>query len=160
MVLLEQEIEQVPNYLTIEKIRFEERFEYIFELEQAALESKIIKFILQPLVENAINHGLKNSSQKGILWIVAANQGQVLQIDITNNGKQLSDEQLSLINAKLEEQTDRWFLEEAKGSVGIKNVHYRIVNSYGKAYGLHYFRDENGYTVARIRIPAIFDERK
>lgn len=87
MIVVEEEVEMVENYLMIEKIRFEDKLEVSIEVDEAARRLKVPKFILQPLVENAVKHGLKKPDKKGIIQIVikSSNEGKI-DVTIYDNG--------------------------------------------------------------------------
>ncbi|HTR31305.1 MAG TPA: histidine kinase [Puia sp.] len=86
MIAVEEEVEMVENYLMIEKIRFEDKLLVSIEVDDAARRITIPKFILQPLVENAVKHGLKELDRKGVIKMVIRNNGGKLEIKIYDNG--------------------------------------------------------------------------
>lgn len=86
LISVEEEVEMVENYLMIEKIRFEDRLEVSIEVDESARRIKIPKFILQPLVENAVKHGLKDPDKKGAILIVILGHAGKLDIRIFDNG--------------------------------------------------------------------------
>ena len=79
-VSLQEEIDHVQNYIRIQSIRFKDKFTTHWELESAALEASVMRFILQPLVENAIQHGLNDYSSGGEIYISAKYEGQALSL--------------------------------------------------------------------------------
>ena len=86
MISVAEEVEMVENYLMIEKVRFEEKLEVTIEVDPAARQVRIPKFILQPLVENAVKHGLKEPSKKGVIRIAIYGHDSKLDIRIFDNG--------------------------------------------------------------------------
>lgn len=86
LIAVEEEVEMVENYLMIEKIRFEDKLEVSIEVDDAARRLKVPKFILQPLVENAVKHGLRKSDKKGIIKVLIKSNGGKLDIMIYDNG--------------------------------------------------------------------------
>ena len=86
MIAVEEEVEMVENYLMIEKIRFEDKLEVSIEVDDAARRIRIPKFILQPLVENAVKHGLRQADKKGIIRVVIRPDAGRLDISIHDNG--------------------------------------------------------------------------
>jgi two-component system LytT family sensor kinase len=86
MIAVEDEVEMVENYLMIEKIRFEDKLEVSIEVDKGAKHIKVPKFILQPLVENAVKHGLREPDKKGIIKIVIKSDGGKVDVMIYDNG--------------------------------------------------------------------------
>jgi LytS/YehU family sensor histidine kinase len=86
LIAVEDEVEMVENYLMIEKIRFEDKLEVSIEVDEAARGIKVPKFILQPLVENAVKHGLKEPDKKGVIRIIIKRKGDKIDVMIYDNG--------------------------------------------------------------------------
>lgn len=92
MIALEDEVEMVENYLMIEKIRFEDKLEISIEMDDAVKQVKVPKFILQPLVENAVKHGLREPNKKGIIKITIAYEANHIDLRIFDNGEPFPDD--------------------------------------------------------------------
>jgi two-component system LytT family sensor kinase len=86
LIAVEEEVEMVENYLMIEKIRFEDKLEVSIEVDEAARHLKVPKFILQPLVENAVKHGLKEPDKKGVIRVVIRSKAGKIDVMIYDNG--------------------------------------------------------------------------
>jgi len=86
VIAIEDEVEMVENYLMIEKIRFEDKLDIFIEIDDTAKRIKLPKFILQPLVENAVKHGLKEPDQKGIIKIAIKGSAAKIDMTIYDNG--------------------------------------------------------------------------
>ena len=86
LIAVEEEVEMVENYLMIEKIRFEDKLLVSIEVDEAARRIRIPKFILQPLVENAVKHGLKELDRKGVIKMVIRSDNGKLEVRIFDNG--------------------------------------------------------------------------
>lgn len=86
LIAVEEEVEMVENYLMIEKIRFEDKLEVTIEVDEAARRIKVPKFILQPLVENAVKHGLRQPDKKGIIRIAIRGKAGKIGVMIYDNG--------------------------------------------------------------------------
>ena len=86
LIAVEEEVEMVENYLMIEKIRFEDRLEVSIDVDPAAKRLKIPKFILQPLVENAVKHGLHQPDKKGVIRVIIKSTAGRIDINIYDNG--------------------------------------------------------------------------
>ncbi|MGB9780350.1 sensor histidine kinase [Caldanaerobacter sp.] len=142
---IENELKYVKDYITIQKMRFKDRFEVYFDIEEEILSYKIIKLILQPIVENAIVHGLEDYEGKGEILIKGYFEDGTVVFEIANNGKPID---LDFVNKLLSSPTND------EKSYGIQNVNERIKLYYGSEYGLFYEVKE-GVTIARIKIPAV-----
>lgn len=142
---IENELKYLKDYITIQKMRFKDRFEVYFDIEEEILSYKIIKLILQPIVENAIVHGLEDYEGKGEILIKGYFEDGTVVFEIANNGKPID---LDFVNKLLSSPTND------EKSYGIQNVNERIKLYYGIEYGLFYEVKE-GVTIARIKIPAV-----
>lgn len=141
-----EEIEYVKSYLIIQKMRYKDKVEYTIEVEPEILEVSIIKFALQPLVENAIYHGLKYKEDKGHLYIKGyANDNKVI-IDVIDNGVGMTEDELKYIFD--EKQTDY-----KNNGVGVVNVEKRLKLYYGPDYGIQYQSEKGVGTTASVTIP-------
>lgn len=147
-VSIREEIKNLKNYLTIQEYRYKDKFQTFFEIEANTEEVFIPKMILQPLVENAIYHGIEPLFEQGYIRISTAIKDQLLQIDVCDNGAGMSEETVQqLMNGKETPST-------GKESIGIQNVIKRIKKLYGEEYGLIITSDYGEGTTVRIEIPA------
>ncbi|GBF76134.1 sensor histidine kinase [Paenibacillus sp. 598K] len=131
-VRLRDEIAHVTNYLTIQKIRFGDRLDYRIDIDELLQEESILKLILQPLVENAIVHGLEASEERGLLLVTARMDDRSIAIRIEDNGCGMDEEALGKLRRQLE-QLPR-FTELGRremGHIGIANIDARIRLYYG-----------------------------
>lgn len=145
-----QELEHVRNYLVLIKERYEERLNYNISAEEALLAFRIPKLTLQPLVENAIYHGIDRKVGPGNVEISITRQETVLFIEIKDDGTGISGDRLQELQIQLEREEN--VLQKSK-SIGIANIQMRLKRIYGKAYGISIeSRLGEGTTVA-IRIP-------
>jgi two-component system sensor histidine kinase YesM len=118
-------------------------------------DSRILKLILQPLVENALYHGLENKKGKGSITVNGLTEGSLLVFEIIDDGIGMTSTQVAEIQALLAEPPEfTGFGQRTKRSIGIKNVHSRIVLYYGPQYGLTFESMEGSGTKVRITIPA------
>ena len=146
LVRVEDEVEYTRSYLVIQKMRYKDKLEYEIEVEPEVLDFKVAKLILQPLVENAIYHGIKYKEGKGKVCVEGFCRENELILRITDNGIGMTEEQLARIFEKRE--TDR-----KRNSVGVLNVHERIRLYYGKEYGLTFESASGVGTKVEIHIP-------
>jgi two-component system sensor histidine kinase YesM len=150
MVLIRNEINHVKNYLYIQQFRHGEEYEYIVDVEDlAVLDKHIPKLILQPLVENAIYHGLLPAEKKGLVIIKAYLNNGFIYFKIIDNGIGISAAMTAEINAILQGEIQ---VKEAKKYFGLRNVNRRLKLIYGNSSGLSIESVSGEKTIATIKI--------
>lgn len=132
-VTLEQELVHIKNYIFIQKIRYGNRFEVFYNVEVDEKRYKILRFILQPIVENAILHGLGELTGTGTLEISVYEQDENLVIRITDDGVGMEKEKVEELNTYINSERR---MDDSKKSIGIRNVNQRIKLSCGDNYGV------------------------
>lgn len=147
---LEKEVEMVRSYLDIQKYRYEELFDYEVEFDPEIMQCEVLKLSLQPMVENALYHGIKESDlEKGTIWIRGyAESDQVIVLRVEDNGAGMSREWCDRLNSWMN-QKERGENVKAFGSL---NVNDRVKMAYGEEFGLHYELRPGGGVIAEIRI--------
>lgn len=146
MVTLEEEIEYTRSYLTIQKMRYVDKLEYEIDVEPAVMRMEIVKLIIQPLVENAIYHGIKYKEGKGLIRITGGFADDQVILKVSDNGVGMSEEELSHV-------FDERVTDTRKNGVGVLNVHRRIRLYYGGEYGLSFESEEGKGTCVSIHLP-------
>jgi LytS/YehU family sensor histidine kinase len=139
IVTLEDEIEFTRRYLEIERIRFQDRLTVEVDIDQQALVAEVPTLILQPLVENAMRHGVDSSSGASRIQIAARLQNNQVLMEVRDDGK--NPEKI-------------WGQHGATG-LGLKNTQARLLELYGEDYSFNLSRCENEWTIAQIVIPFI-----
>lgn len=130
---LEQELEHVESYLHIQSVRYEEIMEYEMECEEGLLSYPVIRFMLQPLVENAIYHGIKPlGDRRSFIRIAAERVENQLVIKVENNGMMIPAEKLARINQALRMDV----YDSSATGFGLYSVNHRIRLAHGERYGL------------------------
>lgn len=147
VVRVEDELRHVSTYLEIQGIRFAGRFESTIDVESAALDLPILKLTLQPIVENAIQHGLEISERKGSLAIVGRIEGGTLRLEVRDTGAGMRPELLERLRGELRDVVDT-------AGVGLANVNARLRLYYGEPYGLAISSVLGEGTVVTISLPA------
>ncbi len=147
LVPLIQEIDYVKNYLAIQKMRYKDKLEYEIEVEPSVKFVQIIKLVLQPLVENAIYHGLKYKEGMGHLSIRAYMKETQVCIEIADDGVGMTQEVLDHI-------FDQHKIDSSRNGVGVYNVQQRLQLYYGEDYGVRFVSSPNEGTTAIVSIPA------
>ena len=145
---LSKELELVQNYCEIQKIRFDDKFQITIDVPLELQNAIIPKLILQPIVENAIIHGM-DESINGHIYVAAIRDRRddkdLLKISVQDDGKGISDEMMQALN-----NDD---VETLKGHLGLNNVNTIIRLYYGKEYGVMAFRPTQGGTVMIVTLP-------
>ncbi len=155
-VTLEEELKSVEDYLNIQRIRFLDRFTISIKYDKDILKTKIIKFILQPIIENSIFHGLEPKIGKGELNVLCTQNGSFLDISVKDNGTGIDQETLKNLSSSLAETMPGQVLSAGeKRSIGLYNIQNRIKLVYGNDYGLKIESEINRGTVIRMRLPLI-----
>lgn len=145
IIPVSEELRILESYLTIQKIRYEERLEYSLQVASTFSNVKIPKLTLQPIVENSINYGLENMLEACRIQIAAAAEEGCLVFRIEDNGPGIeSDLQGRLYRGEI----------SPKGSgIGLKNIHDRIQMMFGSRYGLCIEQAAEGGTLVTVAIP-------
>jgi two-component system, sensor histidine kinase YesM len=147
-ILLSQELEVVRCYLDIQQFRYEERLKYQFTVDPAVESLYMPPLLIQPLVENAVIHGLDNKMEGAFVTVEVVQVGDHAKFTITDNGVGISPNKLEELQNTLERQ------EEREGErIGLRNVHDRLKLSYGAEYGLTIESRPNVGTVIFFCIP-------
>ncbi len=135
-VSLKEELEFLQKYLQIEQIRFQDRLSVAFDIDPETLDVEVPRLILQPLVENAIKHGIAPRSGRGLVQISAKRQDQAIWIEVQDNGVGLSPNARARFN----------------DGVGLSNTRARLECLYGDAHTLDFAEGDGGLAV-RMVIP-------
>ncbi|MNH86845.1 Sensor histidine kinase YehU [compost metagenome] len=152
MITIKDEIEHIGNYLMIQKMRYRDILDYEIQIDEDILSCQILKMTLQPLVENALYHGIKNKRGKGMIRISGSFiSSEAIRIFIHDNGAGMTQERLQQLQAKLEQEIQ----DEPKqdGGFGFGNVHQRLRLYYGELFGLQLESEFGVGTTVIVNIP-------
>lgn len=147
-ILLEKELEYTKKYVNIQKYRYGEKFDFYIECNEACKKAEIPKLILQPIVENAIFHGIESKEGSGVIVISVSRAENDLVISVSDDGIGMSEEKIGEVLAGHQERTSREF-----SMVGIYNIQQRINLYYGMNYRVTVTSKKNCGTTVTIRIP-------
>lgn len=148
-VTLYEEIESVVNYVKIQKFRYGDIFEVNYDISEEASKCKLLRLILQPIVENAIFHGFENIEDKGIINITAeVDANKKLIIQVSDNGVGMDTESLNNI---FNSQNSR----KKFSAIGVKNIQDRIKLYFGEDYGIYFSSVLGKGTTVTVELPAI-----
>ncbi len=156
LVTVEQELGHVNDYVSIQQIRFNNRFRLQVDMEPELRQRMVLKLILQPLVENALYHGLNYCAAGDTITISGSMDGSHFYIDVKDNGVGMDPETLRKLQESLQETPS--FTELGKRtnqSIGLLNIHRRIELYYGRSYGLSVTSVEGEWTNVRITLPIL-----
>lgn len=149
IITVRDELEHVGNYLTIQQMRFKNKFIYKITAGEEVMELACLKLMLQPLVENAIYHGMEFMDGDGEICVEVHRQGEELQFSVSDNGLGMTEEQAANLLGEKAHVSSR------RGSgIGVKNVNERIRLYFGEDYGLAIRSEPDEGTRILIRLPA------
>jgi two-component system, sensor histidine kinase YesM len=152
-ITIGEELERTRSYLTIQSMRYRDIMDFKIEADQQVLGNTILKLILQPLVENALYHGIKNKRNGGTIVVRAKqNDGNEILLQVEDDGIGFTPEKLARLQSELDDDSDTITLENG---YAIGNVNKRIRLYYGRQYGLSFRSEYNQGTCATLIIPAI-----
>jgi|GEM_PF-648459 len=152
IITIQEELDHVQYYLRVQNFRFTNKFDFFLSFEDDLSSYYVPKFILQPIVENCIYHGLKQKEGQGTIVISGELRGEDIWFHITDDGQGIPADRLAEITMALE-------LEETNLTYGLKNVHDRLKLSYGHSYGVHITSEFGMYTTVSLNLPATTEVR-
>ena len=150
LIPLREELENTKSYLELERIRYSNIMDYEIEVSKELESCQVPALILQPIVENAIFHGLEAKDSGGLIVLEVLKDGEDLLINISDDGKGMNSRRLKEVRARINLDED-----EARKSIGLVNVSGRIKINFGKEYGLTIDSEENIGTCVSVRLPII-----
>jgi two-component system sensor histidine kinase YesM len=151
LVTVESELSFVHNYLILQSARFGDRVHYNIYSEVPG-NALIVPLIIQPLAENSYAHGVESMKTGAYIFIKLLKRGENLVIEVTDNGKGISEERLEEVRQKIKKA------DTSSGkSIGLTNTNSRIKKFYGDIYGMEIFSEEGKGTTVRITLPLRFE---
>lgn len=146
-VTLKEELDIINNYIYLQRIRFDQLFTIENLITDEYLKCEIIKMIIQPLIENSINHGLSKCSSDGKIIIQSHKIDKTLLITVSDNGIGIDSETLNDLNDYINDKNNKF-----KG-IALRNVHRRLKLKYGEEYGLTIHSVEGKETSVVLKLP-------
>ena len=153
IIPLSDELEHARNYMNIQQVRYKNRFVTEIEARPGTQELYTLKLIIQPLLENAIYHGMASAEDDGVIRVTAYREGEDLIIDVADNGLGMRPE---VAESLLDEERPQ--ARTSGSGIGVRNVHRRIRLTFGEGYGLTIFSEPDEGTLVRVRLPALTRE--
>ena len=154
LVSLEEELSNIRSYVFIQNNRFGNRYEVKIDISPELLPLQVIKFILQPVVENAVIHGFEEDN--GTIWIYGKREQDTLNLYVKDNGKGISQEVIEKFSQSKELHRD----EKKLTGIGLANVNERIQVTYGEQFGIGIESRLGEGTIVTYTLPVIEGEEK
>ena len=155
IIPIRDELEHARHYLTIQKMRYKNKFSATITAEDGVESLYTIKLIVQPILENAIYHGMAYADGDGEITVRAFRDGGDVLIEVSDNGPGMPEE----VVESLLDPNGPAAAAGAKGSgIGFRNVHQRLRLNFGEPYGLTILSEPDDGTTVRIRLPALDEE--
>ncbi len=151
IVSVRDEVSMLEEYAALQAVRFDDVYAIIVDVDESLYQYKVPKLILQPFVENAIEHGVSCMECGGEILVKGRRDGEDIVFTIKNNGAVMSEETLRWLNEYINSA------EEMDRHIGVKNVNKRLKLSFGDKAGVTVGQDRNGRTLITIRFPAVRD---
>ncbi len=150
-VVLSDELAYIRNYLKLMNLRYDFDINLQVKIPEELMDQEIPKMSLQPVVENAVLHGIEPLSENSSIYIKGGKEGSLFWVEVTDSGRGMTAEELDGLRKAMGEGVA---LQGGKGTgIGLKNVEDRIRLSFGQDYGLEIFSEYGKYTKVRIKLP-------
>lgn len=160
IVPVKMEIQHVKNYLEIQAIRFPNKYQFSYQISPEIEEEKMLKFLLQPLVENSLQHAFQRMKQVNTVCIIAVAEGEDMVFRICDNGVGMNREQEEALNRELAQTDTKTLVNHVDKGIGLRNVNARIKNVYGRSCGIQIKSREGKGTEIQIRIQRLKKEEE
>lgn len=156
LVKIREELKHIDDYYHIQKFRFGDRFEMNISVENDEIADFYIpRMTLQPIVENALHHGIEKSTRKGLIDIRIIENGHDVEITISDNGAGMDLADLRRLNENMENMSET--RTGRHNGIAVSNINRRIRMTFGEEYGIHYRSMKDAGTDAVITLPAVDD---
>lgn len=149
LTTLNDEVENLKNYIRIQKFRYGDTFEFSTQLDPETSDCEMLRFVLQPLVENCILHAFEDIEDKGFIKVLSFIDNDKLHIEVIDNGSGMDLSTVYTLNQNDSSKGKRF------NTIGIHNIKERIRLQYGEGYGLYYISEPGIGTIAEMVLPVI-----
>lgn len=149
IISIRDELQHAQSYMNIQKIRYKNKFEVVFDIDPEILDYCVVKLVLQPILENAINYGIREMDGCGIINVCGKKADDRIILSVSDNGMGIPDDEIGF----LLKDTNR--IRKRGSGVGLVNVNNRIKILFGGQYGLYIESELDEGTTVYINIPAI-----
>ncbi len=151
-ISIQEEEKHISSYLQIQEMRYRDILEYDIQLDQVIYKYQILKLTLQPVVENALYHGIKYKRAKGCIHIHGEKEGEIIRLTVRDDGVGMDEEELEQLRQQIEKPC-----QETEKGFGLANVNERIHMYFGYEYGMKIQSEKGKGTTVEIVIPAILE---
>ncbi len=152
-VSLKDELEYIKSYLVLMNLRYDFTIYLSLNLNESMMQQELPKMSLQPIVENAVLHGIEPMAEDATIYIKGWYEGDDCIIEITDAGSGMSDEQYEKLNLRMQGAVEPTGGDSKSNGIGLKNVHDRIQMAFGKNYGLSFSTKLGCYTKVAVKLP-------
>ncbi|RUS46806.1 sensor histidine kinase [Cohnella sp. AR92] len=149
LIPLRQELDYIHNYIGLMQIKYPDRLKIEMDVPEELMEQEVIQIMLQPFIENCLQHGIDPMDGVGIITIRARSEGDRFVLTLGDNGVGMPEQRLRTVRELLASPDGG----EPPERIGIKNVHDRLRLQYGEPYGVDLFSEPGTGTVAEFRLP-------
>ena len=156
IITLEKEIGYIELYISIQKQRFRENLVFVKDIDETTLNVGILRLLIQPLIENAIYHGIEKITGQGIITLMIKRHGDEVHITVKDNGNGFSEAEITELLKMLALSNNEYFEQPHTGkrkSIGIENVNRRVKLFYGEKYSIVIKNHSEGGSEVTIVIP-------
>lgn len=148
IIPLKEEVENTKLYIEILKLRYENKLEFKWEIDPELEHCQIVKVSLQPLIENAVYHGVKPLREKGMITIRAFARGNMAEIMVEDNGIGMAEEECEILNRDMQDK-----YRQMEGHIGIRNVNQRLKLLLGDEAGILVESEQGKGTKVTMSVP-------
>lgn len=149
VILIKDELQHAQSYMNIQKIRYKNTFSVLFDVDEEVYTYCTVKLILQPILENAINYGVKEMDDCGEIKVTGKKKGDKIILSVIDNGVGMTEDEVNLV------LTDSNRMHKHGSGVGLVNINNRIQILFGKEYGLVVESELDEGTIVSIEMPAV-----
>lgn len=153
-ISIKEEEQHITSYLEIQSMRYHDILEYDIQIDKVLYDYQILKLTLQPLVENALYHGIKYKRAKGYIHVSGEKEADLIRLTVRDNGVGMDKKELEELRAEIQRPC-----KETEKGFGLANVNERIHMYFGSQYGMDIDSEKGKGTIVVITIPAIKVER-
>lgn len=149
IITIQEEIENLKCYINIQNIKYLKSIDVNFDIDMDIMEFKLLPFLLQPIIENAIIHGLAPKQGQGCISLKGYKDNEDMILIVTDTGVGLDENEIKALLSEKQKSKDSF------SSIGIKNVNERIKLAYGESYGLRIKGKKGMFTSVEVKLPII-----
>lgn len=151
IVTVRDELENMKNYMYIQNVRFQNRYQLHLDIDESCLDYPFIKLVFQPFIENCFNHGFNHKQQTGNIWFSIHSQKDIIKITIQDDGQGITPQDYKNLLEKL--SMTSYSFDTKNDSIGLININRRLLLKYGNKYNIHISSPSSKGMRIQIQIP-------